>query len=98
MTDGLQYQLRRYRVRDGCIDEFVEVWRDQIVPLREAMGFVVVGGWFLAETYEFVWIVGHQDLEAASAEYYQSPGRAALSPSPGSYLEHVEAWPMSSVR
>jgi hypothetical protein len=94
--DGLQYQVRRYRVREGCMDAFTTLWREQIVPLREAMGFVVVGGWVLPETFEFVWIVGHEDMEVASADYYNSPARAALSPSPGSLLETVDSWPAAS--
>lgn len=38
-------QLRTYTVRDGLLDEWVERWRSDIVPLRLALGFQISGAW-----------------------------------------------------
>ncbi|MFD5656764.1 hypothetical protein [Streptomyces hirsutus] len=36
-------QLRTYTVRDGLLDEWVERWRADIVPLRLELGFEIGG-------------------------------------------------------
>ncbi|MBT8191905.1 MAG: NIPSNAP family protein, partial [Acidimicrobiia bacterium] len=38
-------QLRIYRLDPDRVDEFVELWREQIVPARKAAGFKVQGAW-----------------------------------------------------
>ena len=91
---SMEFQLRRYRIRQGCLDEFVTVWREQLVPLRESFGFVIVGAWTIPEENEFVWIVAHERMETASAEYYESPDRTAVSPPPRDLLETVSFWPI----
>jgi hypothetical protein len=90
----VEHQLRRYQVKPGQMEAFVAAWRDGVVPLREAHGFTVVGAWVLESSYEFVWIVGHDDFVAADTAYYGSPERAALDPSPLSFLDRVEHWMM----
>ena len=53
------------------------------------MGFDVLGPW-VGEDDRFVWLVGHEDLEAADAAYYASPERAALDPDPARLLADVQ--------
>jgi hypothetical protein len=87
----MQYQLRRYRVKPGQMDRFGDVGRSGVVPLRQQHGFSIVGAWNNSSTGEFVWIVGYDgDYEAADKAYYSSPGRSALDPDPGSFLDEVE--------
>ncbi len=90
-------QLRRYRVRDGEMDNFVALWRDQLVPLRKTFGFEPVGAWVLADTNEFVWVVRHDgDFAAAEQAYYASPERALVNPAPKTLLEQTANWMMTS--
>jgi hypothetical protein len=88
------YQLRVYRVREGELDEWVEEWRERVLPLREAAGFEVLGPWVTPAEHRFVWIVGHDEFEIADAAYYQSPERAALQPDPARHLEDVQTFLM----
>ena len=82
-------QLRMYRVVPGEVETFVREWRAHVRPLRESMGFEVLGPW-VGEDDRFVWMIGHDDLEAADAAYYASPERAALDPDPARLLADVQ--------
>ncbi|HLY94923.1 MAG TPA: NIPSNAP family protein [Gaiellaceae bacterium] len=92
----MQWQLRMYRVKDGELDTFVREWRDHIAPLRRSLGFDVVGPW-LTDDGQFVWLVAHEELEAAEAAYYASPERAALDPDPARNLTDIRTWLMEEL-
>ena len=67
----MEYQLRRYQIAPGKLDEFVEGWTSGVVPLREQFGFRVRGAWSIPESSEFVWIIsydGPDGLAAADAK------------------------------
>jgi hypothetical protein len=86
-----QWQLRIYRAKIGELDDFVDEWREHVLPLRKAKGFEVLGPW-VTEDERFVWIVGHADLVAADEAYYASAERAEIDPDPARHLaatEHV---------
>ena len=92
------YQLRMYRVKEGELDEWLEEWREGILPARRAYGFSVLGPWVNAEESRFVWIVGHDgDFAAADQAYYDSPERAALQPPPTRHLDEVVTLMLASV-
>jgi hypothetical protein len=84
-----RWQLRMYRVVPGELETFVREWREHVRPLRESLGFEVLGPW-VGEDDRFVWIIGHEDIEAADAAYYASPERAALDPDPARLLADVQ--------
>src|SRR3954447_16712211 len=68
------------------MDEFLALFRDHVVPARQALGFQVVGAWHGPEDGTFVWVVGHEapdGWEACERAYYESPERAALPRNPG---------------
>ncbi len=93
-------QLRIYRIADGEMDSFVELWRTHIVPAREAYGFCVQGAWTTQDGAEFAWIVSHdgpEGFEAADRAYYASPERAALPRDPAEYLQDVQLRLMDKV-
>ncbi|UUU33628.1 NIPSNAP family protein [Streptomyces sp. CA-210063] len=50
-------QLRTYTVREGRLDEWVERWRAEIMPLRLKLGFTVDGAWVDRERNQFVWLI-----------------------------------------
>ena len=63
-----------------------EIW-DQIRSLHVAETEVE-----RAIDERFVWLIGHDDLEQANAEYYASAERAALDPDPARHLAEVQTW------
>src|SRR5438105_8207169 len=72
-------QLRRYEIKPGEMDAFLDAWRG-ILPVREKFGFSVVCAFADAEGSEFTWVVRHDgDFPAAEKDYYASPDRAAAT-------------------
>lgn len=75
-------QLREYKIRDGRLDEFVVLWHERVLPVRELYGFTVE--WYLidSERSRFVWILSTGGDEAEflqnEARYESSPDRAAV--------------------
>ena len=93
----MRYQLRSYTVLPGRMEAFLEVWRSGVVPLRERFGFEVVAAWLAEDADRFVWVVAHEDFEAAERAYYAAPERAALDPDPRGLLAHAETTFVRSV-
>jgi hypothetical protein len=94
----MRYQLRLYRVKEGELDDWIAEWRDHVLPLRRAHGFEVLGPWIVRGENRFVWIVGHEDFEAADEAYYKSPDRRAVEPDPVRHLAETQAWLMDPIR
>lgn len=88
------YQLRSYRIKEGELDEWVDEWRQQVLPLRRDHGFDVLGPWIVRAESRFVWIIGHDEFEEADARYYASPERIALDPDPARHLAEAQTWLM----
>jgi hypothetical protein len=86
----MKYQLRSYRVRPGEMDEWLREWRELVYPLRLEHGFRIVGAWVNRTEDRFVWIVGHDEFDAADRAYYASPARVAMDPDPARHLEEAE--------
>ena len=85
----VRYQLRIYRLKPETADEFVELWRRDIVPTRRKLGFGVVGAWRRAEGSEFIWMVrwdGQGSFDEGESAYYASPERAAMTWDPADYI------------
>src|SRR3984957_17951592 len=71
-------QLRRYQLRPGEMDAFVEWW-PALLPVRQKYGFTVLFGFVDESTNQFVWAVSHDgDFDGAEKQYMQSPERAAV--------------------
>ncbi len=83
-------QLRIYRLDPDRVDEFVTVWREQIVPARRAAGFKVQGAWVSRDEAGFAWVVSHAGdtaaFEDASQSYYDSDARRAMEPAPDQFI------------
>lgn len=93
-------QLRMYQVVNGKLGEFVEEWRNGVVPLRRAQGFRVEGAWMVEEESRFIWIISYQGpetFESKDRAYYDSPARQSLEPDPARLIvkgEHVVMTPV----
>jgi hypothetical protein len=86
-------QLRRYRVADGQMRDWLEEWGGKVKPLREAHGFKVLGAWAVEDADEFVWVIAHDGpgtFEEADAAYYASPERVAIDPDPARHLVETQ--------
>ncbi|RBM07334.1 NIPSNAP family protein [Streptomyces sp. PT12] len=86
-------QLRTYTVREGMLDEWVERWRGEIVPLRLALGFTIDGAWVDRQRNQFVWLIsydGPETFEERNALYWASPEREAMDLEPDEYLVHTD--------
>ncbi len=55
MTATRTLQLRRYRIVDGQLDDFVDWFRAKLAPAREAFGFSVEFAIAVPEACQFVW-------------------------------------------
>jgi ribosomal protein L11 methylase PrmA len=83
-----RFQLRRYTIRPGEMQDWLREWQERVRPLRARFGFQVVGSW-TADADQFVWIIrydGPLTWEEADRAYYASPERKALSPDPARHL------------
>ena len=82
------------------MEEWLREWREQIVPLRKKFGFRIAGAWRIGEE-RFVWIPAIDgsldEFERAERNYYESPERKALDPTPTRHLTHIDLWMMTSV-
>lgn len=94
-------QLRMYRIAQGRLGEFVQLWLAGVVPLRRKMGFTIDGAWIARGEDRFVWVVSYDGDEEAfavkNAEYYASPERKALDPDPTELIEESQEVMISSV-
>ena len=88
----MEYQIRRYRIAAGKLDEFVAAWTSGVVPLRERFGFHFHGAWAIPETSEFIWVISYDGADgfaAADVRYYESYERQSLSPDPAVHTTPV---------
>lgn len=86
-------QLRVYQLDPARVDEFITVWREQIVPARKAAGFKIRGAWVNREQAGFVWVISYKgkgSFDDAEKRYYASDARRSIDPSPTEYLRNVE--------
>lgn len=84
---------RIYTVREGLLDEWVERWRSEIVPLRLEFGFTIDGAWIDREKSQFIWTLSYDGPEGfteRNRQYWDSPRRSAMGLNPGHYLVATE--------
>lgn len=93
-------QLRRYTINKGQLDDFLDAWTKNVVPLRRKHGFKVDGAWTIKNRNEFVWILtydGPEQWQTKVDEYFSSPERKAMNPDPGHFVAKIEEWFISPV-
>ncbi|HLF90470.1 MAG TPA: NIPSNAP family protein [Anaerolineales bacterium] len=86
-------QLRTYTLHPGNLNEFVQLFHDQIAPLRQKVGFTIAAAWTAPETNQFIWLMayeGSDDWETMNRKYFDSPERAAMSPNPSELIAKIE--------
>jgi len=86
-------QLRTYRIRDGETATFAREWREKILPLRQRLGFEVLGAWTVEESSEFVWVLrykGPEVWQSLDRAYHESDERKAMDPNPARLILGAE--------
>ncbi|MGY0070999.1 NIPSNAP family containing protein [Streptomyces sp. QTS137] len=81
--------MHTYTVRDGLLDERVERWRGDIVPLRAKLGFEIGEAWVDRERNQFVWLIsceGPETFAERNALYWASPERKVMALTQADYL------------
>jgi hypothetical protein len=96
----VEYMLRDYLVKAGEMEDWLREWRTKVRPLRESLGFEVVGAWRIGED-RFVWILAHEgeggEFQRADKAYYDSEERKSLHPDPARHLSETRHWMMRAV-
>ncbi|MER5624904.1 NIPSNAP family protein [Streptosporangium sp. NPDC002544] len=83
------FQHRIYTIQEGLLEEWVEKWHSQVVPLRREFGFEVHGAWLDHERNQFIWVLsydGPESFQERNQEYWDSPRRVAMDVDPALYL------------
>ena len=71
------HELKRYKIRRGQQEAFLDVWRP-IATLRKKHGVEVPFAFLDRASGWFTWAVAHDDFQAAAQRYYADPDRVAL--------------------
>ncbi len=88
-------QIRIYTINRGKMDEFVRVFRKGVAPIRQKIGFDVLGAWVNKETNQFIWVIsyeGPEDWATKDKEYFNAPERKNLMPDPASLIARTEQY------
>jgi hypothetical protein len=86
-------QLRTYTLQPGAMDAWKTIWRDQIRPLREKLGFTVPAVWEVSQNNQFIWLMqydGPDDWPTRDAAFHDSPERLAMIPNPADLIVSIE--------
>jgi hypothetical protein len=88
----MEIELRDYDIVPGHMDDWLAGWRGGVMPLREQVGFRLVGAWIDSERDRVVWILaydGPDGFDAADERYHAIPARAALDPEPTVFIKQA---------
>lgn len=74
------FQLRRYQLDPALAQDFIAWVNQEVIPIRQAMGYQVEWKYFSEELSEFVWLVSLtgtvSEFEAMDQQYLSSEARA----------------------
>ena len=88
-------QVRIYTINKGSLLQFAEEWNAKIRPLRERLGFKIVGAWTLEASNQFVWVQryeGDKSWEEQDRAYFASDERKAMNPDPARLIARNEQY------
>jgi NIPSNAP len=90
ILEVVEIQLRDYRIKPGHMDDWIAGWEVGVVPLRQQVGFEVVGAWVDRAHDRFVWLVaysGPDGFKAAEERYHALPERLSVHPEPSDFVQ-----------
>lgn len=74
-------QVRIYTVNKGQMDEWLDIWTNQIAPVHARLGIKIEGAWVNRPQNEFVWVrsfADEADMQEKMKQFRESPERQAL--------------------
>ena len=83
----MDWQLRIYEIEPEQLEAWISEWREHVAPLRQRLGFRVLGPWVDGAT--FVWLLGYEGADgfaAADSRYYASAERRSIEPDPARHI------------
>jgi len=93
-------QLRTYTLEPGTMAAWRAIWRDQIKPIRESLGFTVPAAWEVPEKNQFVWLMaysGAEDWATLDAAFHSSSERQSIAPDPAGMIVSMDTQFLDSV-
>jgi hypothetical protein len=94
-------QLRTYTIVSGALHQFATEWQQKIRPVRENVGFQILGAWTVEATEQFVWLLqyeGTNSWEVQDQKYFTSEERRAMDPDPARLIVRMEQHFVEPVR
>ncbi|GAA1706046.1 hypothetical protein GCM10009808_25030 [Microbacterium sediminicola] len=87
-------QLRIYRIREGLMDEWLDLFFGKLIDLHALVGIPVPAAWRnTTDPQEFVWIRefrSAETVEEQEREFFSTPERIALGDVRGTYVESLQ--------
>ena len=89
----MKIQLRIYTINKGQLLQFAQEWKEQLKPLREKIGFRILGAWTVPSSNQFVWVMALEEgnnWDELDTAYFNSQERKAMQPDPGRLIARME--------
>jgi len=70
MADGVVFELRTYRIRKDCLEQWVRLMDTKIIPFQTAMGMAIVGSFTVRDMDDcYVWIRRFENEQERRTHY-----------------------------
>ena len=89
-------EVRIYTMNPGKLDDFVEIFKNDIMPTSASFGVRIHAAWLNRADNEFVWIRSYDNDEVLE-KYMTSPERAVYSPKSQLCIESTAVRTVESV-
>ena len=74
-------QIRIYTINKGEMDNFLQHFKNDIIPIHERIGVPIVGTWVNRAQNEFIWVRSYKDkadLEAKGKAFQSEVAKAGV--------------------
>ena len=74
-------QIRIYTINKGEMDNFLQHFKNEIIPIHERIGVPIVGTWVNRAQNEFIWVRSYKDkadLEAKGKAFQSEVAKAGV--------------------
>ena len=85
------HQLRIYQIKKGKMAEWLEFFRDTLLPLHDRVNLPVIAAWRnVDQENEFIWIRSFKSVDTIEEQekaFFSQPDRIALGDVRGTWLD-----------